>query len=372
MPRTISYVCFGGARSGTIFVMSQRIFSKRAADERFASVARVCAEIRGGIDAVCSYSVKTNPHELMLAGARRHGFLAEVISDDEASWAERCGFAPRSLIYNGPRPPLLRREAIGIVFADSIEAFERDVAIDLAELIGIRLRPAMLRTSRFGIPVEEDDALAERLRERRAPIGISMHARRGDYAGATWRDLCEDLLRRGARLQRETGCPIVAFDVGGGWEPATFDREFAADARWLVPRLAAVLPAVERLIIEPGQAIATPVESIATTVLEVRRRPGRIEAVVDLGHGDWPSQHEYAHEFAYARGDADWETIGSGGDRLSGSTCLEYDYIDGLRFPSGIAPGDRILVRNTGSYDRSMAFPFAHGVLSDSLAEVSV
>jgi diaminopimelate decarboxylase len=347
------------------------MFSPHVANERFAYIADACALIGGGrIRVVAAYSIKTNPHEAMLASARRHDFLAEVISDDEAALAERCGFVPGSIIYNGPRPPAKRDAPIGVVFADSLEAFDRNRAPGIAELIGIRLRPAMLRTSRFGIPVEEDDVLAGQLRDLGVPLGISMHARRADYAGATWRDLCEDLIRRGAKFERETNCRIVAFDVGGGWEPRQFDHEFPADAAWLVDRLSAALPDVETLVIEPGQAVATPVESIETTVLEVRRRPGRIEAVIDLGHGDWPSQHEYQHEFAFARGAGTWSPIACGGDRLSGSTCLEYDCIDGLRFPPDIAAGDRILVRNTGSYDRSMTFPFGRGVLAQSLPEV--
>jgi diaminopimelate decarboxylase len=347
------------------------MFSRHVANERFAYIAAACAAIGdGSIRIVAGYSIKTNPREVMLASARQHGFLAEVISDDEAAWAERCGFVPGSLIYNGPNPPAKRDAPIGIVFADSLEALDRNRAPGIAELIGIRLRPAMLRTSRFGIPVEEDAVLAGQLCDFGAPLGISMHARRGDYAGATWRDLCEDLVRRGAKFERETNCPIVAFDVGGGWEPHQFDHEFPADAAWLVDRLRAVLPDVKTLLIEPGQAVATPVESIETTVLEVRLRPGRIEAVIDLGHGDWPSQHEYQHEFAFARGADAWSPIACGGDRLSGSTCLEYDCIDGLRFPRDIAAGDRILVRNTGSYDRSMSFPFGRGVLPQSLPEV--
>jgi diaminopimelate decarboxylase len=347
------------------------MFSRHVANERFASIAGACAVIGdGNIRIVAGYSIKTNPHEEMLASARQHGFRAEVISDDEAAWAERCGFAPASLIYNGPRPPARRDSPIGIVFADSLEALDRNRASGVAELAGIRLRPAMLRTSRFGIPVDEDDVLTGQLRDLDAPLGISMHARRADYGGATWRDLCEDLIRRGAKFERETNCRIVAFDVGGGWEPSRFDHEFPADAAWLVGRLRAVLPDVKTLVIEPGQAIATPVESIETTVLEVRRRPGRIEAVIDLGHSDWPSQHEYHHEFAFARGGDAWTPIACGGDRLSGSTCLEYDCIDGLRFPRDIAAGDRILVRDTGSYDRSMAFPFGRGVSAPSLPEV--
>jgi diaminopimelate decarboxylase len=361
-------MAFAWARSE---LMTRRIFSQRAADERFEHVARVCADLAAGnVRLAYGYSVKTNPHERMISTARRHSFLGEVISDDEAAWAEQAGYLAADLIYNGPRPPAPRHGRIGTCFADSLEAFARNVALTTAELAGVRLRPSMLTASRFGIPVDQDDELIAALRGYRAPLGVSMHARRADYAGASWRDLCDDLLRRAVRIERETSCRVIAFDVGGGWEPQQFDAEFPADGRWLVERLQDVLPGLRTLLIEPGQALATPVESILTTVLEVRRRRGRIEAVVELGYGDWPSQHAYVHEFALARGDY-WVPIGRGGDRLAGSTCLEYDYVDGLRFPTDIAAGDRLLVRNTGSYDRSMGFSFGRGRLTaDVLEEV--
>lgn len=348
---------------------SRRIFSQRAADERFAHVSSVARDLTDGdLRVVCAYSVKTNPDERMMATARRSGFLAEVISDDEGDWAASFGFGVEELIYNGPRPPAPRESPLGFCFADSVEAFARNTAVGIAAIPGVRLRPAMLAQSRLGIPVEQDEQLVAAVRDLRCGIGISMHARRSDYGAASWRDLCDDLLQRAVRLEREAGASIVALDVGGGWQPHEFDREFPADGRWLRARLRATLPSVRTLLIEPGQAIATPVESLVTTVLEVRRRPGRIEAVIDLGYGDWPSLHAYPHEFALARGN-DWLPIGRGGDRLAGSTCLEYDIVDGLRLPNDIAPGDTLVVRNTGSYDRSMSFSFGRGRIAPSVLD---
>lgn len=350
-------------------VMMERTFSQDAADERCAWVAGVCETIGDDpLPVVCAYSVKTNPDERMLATVRRHGFRAEVISDDEAACAERCGFVPAQMIYNGPRPPSARTSAFGIVFADSLEALARNRSESVAELYGVRLRPAMLATSRFGVPPADDDALVRELDGGDREIGISFHARRGDFGAATWRDVCGDVVRRAQRIARESGSRVVTLDVGGGWQPDEFDREFPADGRWLAREVRAALPAVRTIVIEPGQAIATPVESIVATVLEVRRRRDGIEAIVDLGYGDWPLQNTYPHALELLRGD-ERLPIGRGGDRVGGSTCLEYDYVDGLRFPSDIAAGDRILVHNAGSYDRSMSFSFGRGRVSDHVPE---
>jgi diaminopimelate decarboxylase len=70
--------------------------------------------------------------------------------------------------------------------------------------------------------------------------------------------------------------------------------------------------------------------------------------------------HAYVHGFFAWRNER-WEPLGRGPDRLGGRTCLEYDLIDGLRFPADLAPGDHLLITGTGSYDHSMSFNFARG-----------
>ena len=111
---------------------------------------------------------------------------------------------------------------------------------------------------------------------------------------------------------------------------------------------------------EPGQSVCTPTEALLTEVLEVRERRGRRDAVVDVGYSDWPEMNSYPHPL-FAWRDGRWTPVGRGPDRLLGRTCLEYDHVDGLRFPPDLAPGDRLLIAATGSYDHSMAYDFARG-----------
>ncbi len=181
-----------------------------------------------------------------------------------------------------------------------------------------------------------------------------------DFHGASWRDVAGDVLERAAAIERRTGRHVVAFDVGGGWTPEQFDADFAADMRWVVDRIAALLPHCTRLIAEPGQAVCTPTEAIVTEVLEVRERRGRREAIADVGYADWPEMHSYVHGLFVWRGEA----LGAAGPRPGPARrpdCLEYDLVDGLRFPADLAAGDRLLITDAGSYDHSMAFTFARG-----------
>ncbi len=342
----------------------QRIFLPRAARERIDHVVRLREALtRPALQLSASFSFKTNPRAELLAMARQAGFFAETISREEVAWAFRNGFTPALTIHNGPQPLLEppAGEPLAVIFADSIEAFVRNRDRAASRIAGIRMRPSML-ASRFGVPIEDEPELHEAVAAggRHVPLGISFHARREDFNGASWRDVAEDVLQRAVALERSTGARVTAFDVGGGWTPQEFDEIFEPDMTWMIERLIASLPACGQLFFEPGQAICTPTEALLTEVTEVRRRRGGQEIVVDLGYSDWPQMHEYPHQMFAWRRDR-WEPVGHGPDRCGGRTCLEYDLIEGLRFPADVAVGDRLLIVDAGSYDHSMAFDFARG-----------
>ncbi len=341
-----------------------RIFRPHLARERFGVVARLRDVLgRPPVGLRAAFSVKTNPRAELLRMAREHGFFAEVISDGELQWARRQGFALDEIIYNGPEPLLDRAagERLAFAFADSVEAFAHNLERRIAHVHGIRLRPSMI-ASRFGVPVDDEPELTALIAAAppQVQLGVSFHARREDFHGASWRDVANDVLDRAVALEARTGRRVVAFDVGGGWTPEEFDASFQPDIRWLVDRIFDLLPFCTNLIFEPGQAVCTPTEALLTRVLEVRARPARREAVIDLGYSDWPQMHAYLHGFFAWRGGC-WTPLGRGPDRLLGRTCLEYDLIEGLRFPPDFTAGETVLICGTGSYDHSMAFDFGRG-----------
>lgn len=346
----------------------RRIFLPQVARARIDRVAGLRDALsREPLHLVASFSFKTNPRSELLALARDAGFFAETISKDEVAWALRNGFTPLRTVYNGPLPlsDTPGAEPLGFIFADSVEAFVRNRERAVARVGGIRMRPSMI-ASRFGVPVEDEPelraALAAAPHDR--PLAVSFHARREDFKGASWRDVADDVLQRAVALELSTGRRVAAFDVGGGWTPEEFDASFESDMAWMVERIIASLPACTQLFFEPGQAVCTPTEALLTEVVEVRRRRGRQEIIVDLGYADWPQMHEYAHP-VFAWHHDRWEPVGHGPDRLGGRTCLEYDLVEGLQFPPDIAAGNRLLIVDVGAYDHSMAFDFARGQSGD-------
>jgi diaminopimelate decarboxylase len=340
----------------------RRIFRLRAARERIAHIGRLCEVLgRPPLRVVAGYTLKTNPRAELVQAAQERGFLAVTISADERAWAIRNGYGSNRTIANGPEPIAAGGEPLAFAFADSVEAFVRNLRRRVARVAGVRLRPTMI-ASRFGVPIDDATMLRAAIvsSPRATVLGFGFHARREDFKGASWRDVATDVLDRAIVLSEQTQRAIVAFDIGGGWTPEQFDRDFAADVRWLVKRLAAAVPTCRTLIAEPGQAICTQAEALLTKVLEVRERRARREAIVDAGFSDWPHMHDSAHR-VYAIRAGRWELLGRGADRIGGRTPLEYDAVEGLRLPAGLRPGDRLLIADVGSYDHSMAFNFARG-----------
>ncbi|GAC1414952.1 MAG: diaminopimelate decarboxylase [Candidatus Velthaea sp.] len=341
-----------------------RLYHADRAAERFTAVAqRRDALGTQRLRLISSYSVKTNPRAELLALAHVHGFFAEVISGDELAWASDCGFPSERIVYNGPvalraTPPA---GPLAIAFADSLEAFRDYAALGLARIAGVRLRPERI-DSRFGVPAEETSALLEAIAAAAPPaLGVSFHVRHEDYGAMSWRDLVEHMLSRAAALERESGVPLVWFDIGGGWEPAALDAALASDFPWLIERVGKRLKHARDLVFEPGQSIATPAESLVTSILEVRTRASHREIIIDAGYPELPQMHTYSHPVCYETADG-WIAIAPGVDRIAGRTCLEYDIVrNDVALPDTIRVGDRLSIGSCGSYDTSMAFRFARG-----------
>lgn len=309
-----------------------------------------------------AYSVKTNPGSKLLAIARERGLLAEVIHPLELERALACGFSPTACVYNGPYPAIYCRAEPGIVFADSIEAFTAAAATFQNALIGVRVRPRGI-PSHFGIPPEDLETCAQAIRRSgRRRFGLSFHVRPQDYGDRTWRDLVEAALELAVELQRAGGARAVCFDVGGGKVPEEFDASArGGDFRWLHSRAVDALPDLETILAEPGQALATPCEAVVAPVLEVRRRGGNTDLVVDAGYPDLPQIESYVHRLYLARG-SELRAIERGGScRIVGRTCLEYDLLAADARLEDAAPGDAIVVADAGAYDASMRFAFARG-----------
>lgn len=113
---------------------------------------------------------------------------------------------------------------------------------------------------------------------------------------------------------------------------------------------------------EPGTSIIGSAAGLVTTVQDVFDSGGKTVAILDASVNHIPEYYEYQME-------PDIEgTVPQGGHRniLAGATCLAGDILGEYGFPTPLAPGDRLVVKDVGAYTMVKANMF-NGVNLPSL-----
>ncbi|MBI2957265.1 MAG: hypothetical protein HYY32_00330, partial [Chloroflexi bacterium] len=315
-----------------------RVFLPRTAHEAFSRVKEsVSAVSVPRVRMRVAYSVKTNPHPEMMRLALEAGFLAEAITGSEVQHALACGFSPQRIVLNGPAQGWpAAAGAISPLFAVFADSLERLAAFrgskNGARYLGVRLRPATA-ASRFGANLAEFvdfHHLLAKLRDMGSEgLGIHFHIQSDVIGVRPWEEAFDAFLNWGRTLQELSGLPVRCVDVGGGWFPDDFTEELAPQLQDLVARSKRVLPDLESFLLEPGKALAQPCWALITRVLEVRRpfaEDGHVDAVVDGAISDLPLAQAYPHRLYFLR-DGTITALASGGDRVLGRNCMEFDQL---------------------------------------------
>jgi diaminopimelate decarboxylase len=349
----------------------------RAAFERAAELSRALST--PGCKVLVAYSIKTNPDDQLLALWEKHGLLAEAISQLELRKARALGFAPDRLLLNGPGkwwPETGEiREPLRAVFCDSLEDLRR--VVDQAKsrmparIVGVRLTPVSV-WSRFGISLTSYDvfrhvvSLVSALPSACA-LGIHFHMASSVVGVEQWWQLYDATLRQCQAIEMASGKAVECLDVGGGWFPDDFSDGFPARLRQGIATARQMLPELGQFILEPGKALLQPAMALAVRVLEVRRSvrsPRDVqELVVDGSIAELPQAHAYPHRIlARDRDSGDWRALGRGRARILGRICMEDDILAmEVDVPGDIAPGEALIICDTGAYDRSMSHVFGRG-----------
>ena len=326
--------------------------------------------------AICpALSVKTDPHPELAQAFLERGWRAEVISLQELDWANKAGFAPSQLVFNGPSVVDLASSTshqVGVAFADSLQSFERLLKSQPFGAAGIRLRPNGIK-SRFGIDLTDHkvfnhlvSCLAECPPELQ--LGLHVHSASDMCGPSRWNDIVHHTLVWAEALSIASGRNFSVLDIGGGWHADDFQDLFLPRLRALQEQVACSIPNASVMILEPGKAIAADSAWLVTKVKEVRARPtlSSADVVVDAAISDLPMARHYAHRILQIR---DGQCLGwliGGEQRILGSICMEMDILaQGVSFPRQPRPGDEVLFSSAGGYNSSMAWHFAAGVSRD-------
>jgi diaminopimelate decarboxylase len=328
-----------------------------------------------GVTLHVGYSVKTNPHPALLALALEQGLLAEAITGAEFRHALGCGFRPRQIVLNGPAQGWPEEAPAGeapfAIFADSLERLEALGAAGVhARFLGPRLRTVPI-ASRFGIDAGEFgefSALSGLLARHPGPaLGLHFHMASDVLGVPPWRELYAAALRWGCALEVASGRPVRCLDIGGGWFPDDFFQVLVPALPGMLHEAKRLLPRLESFVLEPGKALAQPAMALVTRVLEVRRRHGRAEAVVDGAISDLPQAFHYPHRLLAACRGGPPVPLAGGKGRVLGRNCMEFDGLaTEVELPPELAPGDRLVFCDAGAYDATMAYAFGTGRLKDA------
>ncbi len=109
-----------------------------------------------------------------------------------------------------------------------------------------------------------------------------------------------------------------------------------------------------RVFIEPGTALVQQAGFLVTEALDVFRNDGTDIAVLDATTSHLPEVFEYRFTPEVSRP----ETEGGHPTNLVGRSCLAGDIFGCYEFASPVQVGDRIAIKNAGSYSHSRAVPF--------------
>ncbi len=333
-------------------------------------------EAFSGLDHLVCYAVKANGNLAVLRALASLGAGADIVSGGELYRAVRAGFDPKKLVFAGvgkTEQELMaglgeRILLFNVESAPELERLERLAArVGKQARVSLRVNPDVdagshdhITTGReqdkFGIPVDQALALAERAQEYRSVDIIGVHQHIGSQI--TKLQPFRDSIERSAGLVeglQERGFDIRYFNIGGGLGIRYKDEE-APTPKELVD---AIQPTLQRLqkkpvkiLCEMGRFISGAAGVLLTGVV-YRKKSGEKDFIVaDAGMNDLlrPSLYDAHHEIRAV------EQNGSvKGADLVGPVCESGDYLARDRELPDAQEGDLLAVMGAGAYGFSMA-----------------
>jgi diaminopimelate decarboxylase len=330
-------------------------------------------EAFSGLDHLVCYAVKANGNLAILRALASFGAGADIVSGGELYRAMKAGFDPKKVVFAGvgkTEDELMaglgeRILLFNVESASELEHLERFAARHGKRArISLRVNPdvdpdthAHVSTghgeSKFGIPVDEALALAERVEESRRVDLIGVHQHIGSQITklAPYADSVEKSAGLVGELKRR-GFDIKYFNIGGGLGIRYKDEEVPTP-RELVGAIRPTLEAVgAKILCEMGRYIAGNAGTLLTRVIYRKKSGDKSFLVADAGMNDLlrPSLYDAHHEVRPVEDGT--ATIPAD---LVGPVCESGDYLARDRDLPDAAEGDLLALMGAGAYGFSMA-----------------
>jgi diaminopimelate decarboxylase len=359
-------------------------------------VRQNCQRLRRAFpDAHVQYAVKAHTGRAVLETVRDAGFGAECASAGEVKRALDAGFDASEIQYTAVNPPGKDLEYVVerwrehpelTVVADAADTVDRLAEREYDGRVAVRVNPGVgaghhekVTTGnhpKFGVPYDRAAAVAERVHEEFALVGLHAHA--GSGIDADQLGDHRKLVRRMGALTREieaAGADLEFVDIGGGFGVPYRPEEPPLELKTVAEATRVALGEVEAtLSVEPGRYVVADAGALLTRVNTVKPAAETTVAGVDAGMTDLlrPAMYDAYHEIrnveAEARSDADagWDSdpnAASAGatDRgvvpvtVAGPICETADVFCEQRSMPRPEREDLLAIGNAGAYGYEMA-----------------
>jgi diaminopimelate decarboxylase len=348
------------------------VYSRAAIERAYTELD----EAFSGIDHLVCYAVKANGNLAVLRALAALGAGADIVSGGELYRAMRAGFDPKKVVFAGvgkTEQELMaglgeRILLFNVESASELERLERLAArFGKRARVSLRVNPDVdagshdhITTGRerdkFGIPVDQALALAERAGQYRCVDIIGVHQHIGSQI--TKLQPFKDSVERSAGLVeelQERGFDIRYFNTGGGLGIRYKDEE-APTPKELVEEIRPILGRLQgtpvKILCEMGRFISGAAGVLLTEVV-YRKTSGEKDFIVaDAGMNDLlrPSLYDAHHEILPVK-----ETGSLARADLVGPVCESGDYLARDRELPDAQEGDLLAVKDAGAYGFSMA-----------------
>lgn len=331
-----------------------------------------------------AYSYKTNYTPRICRFVNQAGGYAEVVSGMEYELATSIGVDPRRIIFNGPckRPAELQRALVqgAIVNVDGLEELAAVESIasshkHLPMRVALRCNfpigePSI---SRFGFDVSSQEFKQAFLRLERHSncelMGLHCHF-------STRARRPESFALRTKMMLELVGCYFSErapqlINLGGGFfskmnvemqkQMGISAPEWGEYASAIALQVAKAFPAAQtELILEPGSALVSDVQSFAARILDVKKVRSRAMAFCAGSiHNVKPTLHPRNMPMEILSAPRGGRSV-SGSVDVVGYTCMEHDCLH-AGYQGEVAVGDFALFPNVGAYTTVMKPPFIQG-----------
>ncbi len=345
------------------------------------------------------YSIKANPHPLLVAKIADHVDGLDVASHSEMLLALGSGVKPKHISFSGPGKSdveLTAAVATGIILhAESVNEIKRLIRIanrmDCTPQIAVRINPDFTvkqsgmvmggGSQPFGIDLDQIDSALDLLRENGIPC-VGLHC----YAGSQMLNanlVCElhkQTLNMMLRIIEKHDLTNISLNLGGGFGVPYFSHEKPLDITTIGNNLGNILEhksvkhRISSVILELGRYLVAEGGIYMARVVERKHSRGKQYLIVEGG-----MNHHLAATGNLGQAiRRNFPVVGSARSTKHAMTCsivtLETVSIVGplctpldilardVQLPR-LQPGDYIAVLNSGAYGYSAS---PHGFLSHS------